>query len=39
MVKVFKLGHHPYLCGKYINGYIKDVPLRNYNEEEIIANI
>jgi hypothetical protein len=23
------LGNHPYICSKYINGYIKDVSLRN----------
>ena len=31
-----KRGHHPYLSSTYINGYIKDQPLRNMEEEEIL---
>jgi hypothetical protein len=28
-------GKHPYLSSTFINGYIKDQPLLNMNEEEI----
>jgi len=31
-----KRGHHPYLNATYINGFVKDQPLRNYEVEEIL---
>lgn len=30
-----KRGHHPYMSSTYINGYIKDQPLRNMEEEAV----
>ncbi|CAI2382994.1 unnamed protein product [Moneuplotes crassus] len=29
-------GHHPYFSATYINGFVKDIPLRNLEEEEIM---
>ena len=31
-----KRNFHPYMSSTYINGYVKDQPLRNYTSEEII---
>jgi len=28
-------GNHPYITSKYINGYIKDIPLRNADPQEV----
>lgn len=28
-------GNHPYMSSTYINGYVKDQPLRNMKDEEI----
>lgn len=28
--------HHPYISSTYINGYVKDQPLRNYENEQIL---
>jgi large subunit ribosomal protein L43 len=28
-------GNHPYITSKYINGYIKDIPLRNADPKEV----
>lgn len=30
-----KRGHHPYMSSTYINGYVKDQPLRNMENTEI----
>ncbi len=30
-----KRGHHPYMSSTYINGYVKDQPLRNFKEDEV----
>ena len=32
-------GKHPYFSAAYINGYVKDVPLRNLEEEKVIEMI
>jgi hypothetical protein len=32
---ICKRNNHPYVRGAYINGYIKDVPLRNCKDNEI----
>ena len=29
--------HHPYMSSTYINGYVKDQPLRNKTGEEVLA--
>ena len=29
--------HHPYMSSTYINGYIKDQPLKNMSEKEVIS--
>ena len=29
--------YHPTISATYINGYIRDIPLRNLNEEEVIG--
>lgn len=31
-----KRGHHPYMSSTYINGYVKDQPLRNMEGEEVL---
>jgi hypothetical protein len=31
-----KRGYHPFISSTYINGFIKDVPLRNIDPEDII---
>ena len=31
-----KRGFHPYMSATYINGYVKDQSLRNYEEEEVM---
>jgi large subunit ribosomal protein L43 len=28
--------HHPYISSTYINGYVKDQPLRNMKDEEVL---
>ena len=28
--------HHPYISATYINGYVRDIPLRNLDESEVI---
>lgn len=28
--------HHPYISSTYINGYVKDQPLRNMDDEEVL---
>ena len=33
---VNKQGSHPFLTSLYINGYLKDIPLRNVEEENIL---
>lgn len=33
---VCKRNHHPYMRGSYINGYNKDLPLRNYSNEQVL---
>jgi hypothetical protein len=30
-----KRGHHPYVSSAYINGYVKDQPLKNMENEEV----
>jgi len=30
-----KRGYHPYMSSTYINGYVKDQPLRNMEEEQV----
>ena len=30
-----KRGHHPYMSSTYVNGYVKDQPLRNMEVEDI----
>ena len=32
-----KRGKHPYMSATYINGYVKDIPLRNLEEDLIIG--
>ena len=32
-----KRGHHPYMSSTYINGYVKDQPLRNNSDEEVFS--
>ena len=32
-----KRNHHPYISATYINGYVKDTPLRNLPEEEVLG--
>lgn len=32
-----KRGHHPYMSSTYINGYVKDQPLRNHSDEEVFS--
>ena len=37
-LKIFmKRGYHPYMSATYINGYVKDVPLRNLHDEQILG--
>ena len=31
-----KRGHHPYMSSTYINGYVKDQPLRNMEDTEVL---
>mmetsp|Transcript_4894 Transcript_4894/g.5776 ORF Transcript_4894/g.5776 Transcript_4894/m.5776 type:complete len:173 (-) Transcript_4894:33-551(-) len=31
-----KRGHHPCLSATYINGFIRDVPIKSYNQDKII---
>ena len=33
-----KRGHHPYASATYINGYVKDQPLRNMDQELVMDN-
>ena len=28
--------HHPYVSATYINGYVRDIPLRNLDETEVL---
>ena len=30
--------HHPYVSATYVNGFVKDQPLRNMNPDEILDN-
>lgn len=32
---LLRRGTHPFITSTYINGYIKDIPLRNYDAKEI----
>jgi large subunit ribosomal protein L43 len=36
---IIKRNHHPFVTGAYINGYLKDMPLRSYKEEEVIETL
>ena len=31
-----KRNQHPYVSASYVNGYVKDIPLRGINEEEVL---
>jgi hypothetical protein len=31
-----KRGQHPYMSSTYINGYVKDQPLRNFENEKVL---
>lgn len=31
--------HHPYMSATYINGYIKDIPLKNLSLDETLSKI
>lgn len=33
---IVKRNHHPFMTGAYINGYLKDIPLRSLEEEQIL---
>lgn len=33
---ILKRNHHPYFLARWINGYIRDVPIRSYSKEEIL---
>ena len=34
---IIKRNHHPFITGSYINGYLKDMPLRSLKEEEVMT--
>ena len=36
---ICKRNHHPHIASSYINGYKKDVPLRNLAQEEVIDSL
>ena len=36
---ICKRNYHPHVKGAYINGYTKDVPLRNLTEGEVISKL
>jgi hypothetical protein len=33
---ILKRGHHPYLNGHFVNGFIKDYPLRNIEGDDVV---
>lgn len=33
---IIKRNHHPFLTGAYINGYLKDIPLRSSNSDQVL---
>jgi large subunit ribosomal protein L43 len=36
-IEIFmKRGHHPYMSSTYINGYVKDQPLRNMEDNQVM---
>jgi len=32
---IMRRGHHPYMSSTYLNGYVKDQPLLNMENEEV----
>lgn len=36
---IVKRNYHPFVTGAYINGYLKDMPLRNMEEEEVMDSL
>lgn len=34
---ILKRNHHPFVTGAYLNGYLKDLPLRSVPPEEVLA--
>lgn len=36
---IIKRNHHPFVTGAYINGYLKDVPLRSLEPEQIMTSV
>jgi len=36
---ILKRNHHPFVTGSYINGYLKDIPLRSVEPTEVIETL
>lgn len=36
---IVKRNYHPFVTGAYINGYLKDIPLRSLEPEEILTSV
>lgn len=34
---ILKRNHHPFVTGAYLNGYLKDIPLRSLPPQEILT--
>lgn len=34
---IIKRNHHPFVTGAYINGYLKDIPLRSIPPEDVVT--